>query len=96
MAKKKDTKFIAKDLLKVTRTGGQGQLDQGQRIIFKGLGLTKNQKSVLLTDTNSTRGMLNKVIHWVDVQMVPKSESEKVFQSMEKEKIKPKPYRVIR
>jgi large subunit ribosomal protein L30 len=39
------------------------------RATIKGLGLTKLNKEVNLEDTPSVRGMINKVIHMVEVKL---------------------------
>ncbi len=39
-----------------------------QRLILRGLGLTRTGKVVVRQDTPEIRGMINKVIHLVDVQ----------------------------
>jgi len=39
------------------------------RATIKGLGLTKLNKQVSLEDTPSVRGMINKVIHMVEVKL---------------------------
>jgi len=67
-----------KDYLAISRLGGIGGLTERQRQTLRGLGLTKNYKRVLVEDTNATRGMVNKVIHWVDVELVSHSEVKKV------------------
>jgi len=65
-----------KGFLKIKRTGGTRGLTKGQRATFAGLGLRKNQRTVVLEDSNSVRGMVNQVIHWVEVEML-KSVPEK-------------------
>ncbi len=40
---------------------------ENQRKVLSGLGLTKVNKTVIVTDTPSTRGMANKVIHLIKV-----------------------------
>ena len=39
-----------------------------QRLVLRGMGLTKLQKSVQLLDTPQVRGMINKVKHLVRVE----------------------------
>ena len=39
-----------------------------QRVVLRGMGLTKMQKTVLLPDTPQVRGMLDKVKHLVRVE----------------------------
>jgi len=39
-----------------------------QRLVLRGMGLTKLQKSVQLPDTPQVRGMINKVKHLVRVE----------------------------
>jgi len=43
--------------------------DPKQRATAKGLGLTKMQKVVTLEDTPCVRGMINKIIHMVEVTL---------------------------
>lgn len=38
--------------------------------VLRGLGLTKLHKTVVRDDTREIRGMVNKVIHMVDVEVV--------------------------
>ena len=38
------------------------------RAVLLGMGLSKRQKSVVLKDTQETRGMINKVSHLVKVE----------------------------
>ena len=76
------------DLIRVTRKGGWAGLTKDQRETFRGLGLVKNYQTVFLKDTNANRGMVNKVIHWVQVELVPASESGKVKASLQ-EKMSP-------
>lgn len=40
-----------------------------QRATAKGLGLTRMNKTVELEDTNCVRGMINKIIHMVEVSL---------------------------
>ena len=39
-----------------------------QRLVLRGMGLTKLQKTVQLPDTPQTRGMIDKVRHLVQVE----------------------------
>ena len=53
---------------KVTlRRSGIGRPEK-QRATLRGLGLTRLHKSVILEDTPSTRGMVAKVLHLVEVK----------------------------
>jgi large subunit ribosomal protein L30 len=41
-----------------------------QKIVLKGLGLTRLQKSVILNDTPAIRGMVRKVVHLVEMEVL--------------------------
>jgi large subunit ribosomal protein L30 len=41
-----------------------------QKAVLKGLGLTKLQKTVVLKDTPAARGMVRKVIHLLEVEVL--------------------------
>jgi len=85
------------DLLEITRRKGMPGLSAKQRKLFNGLGLSKNGRKVLLEDTNAVRGMVNHVINWVDVKMVPAKEAGEARKHLQAEKErKPPSYRVIK
>lgn len=56
--------------LKVTLKRSLIGRTQRQRQTAKGLGLSRPNTSVIVEDTPSTRGMINKVSHLVDVTEV--------------------------
>ncbi|MEW6327455.1 MAG: 50S ribosomal protein L30 [Thermodesulfobacteriota bacterium] len=41
---------------------------EAQRLVLRGLGLTRTGKTVVRKDTPEIRGMIHKVIHLVEVQ----------------------------
>jgi large subunit ribosomal protein L30 len=41
-----------------------------QKIVLKGLGLTRMHKTVLLNDTPAIRGMVRKVVHLVEMEVL--------------------------
>jgi len=84
------------DLLEVTRRKGMAGLSVNQRKMFQGLGLAKNGRKVLLEDTNSVRGLVNQVIDWVDVELIPAKDSKEARNRLLSEKQKKPSYRVIR
>lgn len=45
---------------------------QGQRVVARGLGLGKINSSVVRPDTPEIRGMINKIIHVVKVEVISK------------------------
>jgi large subunit ribosomal protein L30 len=53
--------------LKVTLVRGQAGKKTRQRETLVGLGLRKTQQTVIVEDTPSMRGMINKVSHLVEV-----------------------------
>ena len=53
--------------LKVTQIKSAIGRPAKQRIVLKGLGLSRPNKSVTVVDTEATRGMIRKVSHLVDV-----------------------------
>lgn len=55
-------------VLKITKVKSVIGRPEKQRKILKGMGLTKLNKTVTLTDTPQVRGMINKVIHLVSVE----------------------------
>jgi large subunit ribosomal protein L30 len=56
--------------LKVTQVRSGIGRPKPQRLVLKGLGLRRINKSVILQDTPAIRGMIRKVSHLVDVQPV--------------------------
>lgn len=56
--------------LKVTQTGSGIGRGQKQNATLKGLGLGKMNRTRIVPDTPSTRGMINKVSHLVSVEQV--------------------------
>ncbi len=54
--------------LKVTQVKSGIGRPEKQKLTLKGLGLTKLNKSVVLTDTLAIRGMIRKVSHLVRVE----------------------------
>jgi large subunit ribosomal protein L30 len=54
--------------LKVTQVRSGIGRPQPQRLVLKGLGLRKLNKSVILQDTPAIRGMIRKVSHLVTVE----------------------------
>lgn len=57
--------------LKVTQKRSMIGKPEDQRKVLRGMGLGKNQSSVVLPDTPSVRGMIFKVPHLVTVERVP-------------------------
>ena len=56
--------------LKVTLKSSMIGCTQTQRATLKGLGLTKREKSVIVPNTSSFRGMVKKVLHLLEVESV--------------------------
>ncbi|MCB0309341.1 MAG: 50S ribosomal protein L30, partial [Bdellovibrionales bacterium] len=57
---------------------GYSRLTENQRQNLRGLGLKKREQLVILEDTRAIRGMINKVIHLVDVSRpVERAEKER-------------------
>lgn len=55
-------------VIKITlKKSGIGR-PETQRLVLRGLGLTKTGRMVVRKDTPEIRGMVNKVIHLVEVQ----------------------------
>jgi len=54
--------------LKITLIKSMVGRPEKQRKVLRGMGLTKMNKSVLLNDTPSTRGMVNAVSHLVKAE----------------------------
>lgn len=103
-AKKKETKpkaapakksFKEMDMIRVTRLKSEEGLTDSQRATFTGLGLGRRHRTALLEDTNPVRGMVNKVINWVDVELIPAKDSRKAWEAMHQKSAKNKGYRVI-
>ena len=59
-----------KKMLKVTQTGSPIRRPADQRATLVGLGLNKMNRTRVLEDTPSIRGMINKVKHMVSVEEV--------------------------
>jgi len=57
-------------MLKVTLKKSKIKSTEAQRETIRGLGLRKINGSKLLEDTPEVRGMVNKVLHLVDVEEV--------------------------
>lgn len=55
-------------ILKVTLVKSMIGRPQKQRVILRGMGLTRMNRTVELKDTPSNRGMIRKVIHLVKTQ----------------------------
>ncbi len=53
----------------VLRRSGIGQ-PWKQKEVLRGLGLTRLHKSVTLNDTPAVRGMIRKVVHLVEVEVL--------------------------
>lgn len=64
----KITKKNPKGTVKVTQIGSPIGRDDSQRRTLIGLGLNKMHRSSVLEDTNSVRGMINKVKHLLQVE----------------------------
>jgi large subunit ribosomal protein L30 len=67
-ARKAEAKPAAVAKLKVTQTGSPIGRQAYQRATLKGLGLNKMNRSRVLDDTPSTRGMIENVKHLVRVE----------------------------
>lgn len=59
---------MAAKKIKVTQTGSPIGRPKDQRATLVGLGLNKMNRSRVLEDTPSVRGMINKVHHLVQVE----------------------------
>ncbi|MBQ8482311.1 MAG: 50S ribosomal protein L30 [Alphaproteobacteria bacterium] len=57
-----------KKTIKVTRIGSTIGRPKSQELNLRGLGLTKNGRTVELEDTPAIRGMIRKVAHLVKVE----------------------------
>ncbi|MFH1435200.1 MAG: 50S ribosomal protein L30 [Pseudomonadota bacterium] len=60
----------AKTQLKITQVRSTIGRDRRQRVIIRGLGLGKLNRSVVRENTPSIRGMVKKVIHLLKVEEV--------------------------
>jgi large subunit ribosomal protein L30 len=61
---------MSKPQIRVTlRRSGIGRPD-AQKIVLKGLGLTRLHKTVVLNDTPPIRGMVRKVVHLVEMEVL--------------------------
>jgi large subunit ribosomal protein L30 len=58
----------AKQTITVTQTGSPIGRHKSQRATLVGLGLNKMHRTVVVEDTPSIRGMINKVHHLVQVK----------------------------
>ena len=56
-------------MIKITLVKSMNGRPQKHRIVLRGMGLTKMNKTVELEDTPSIRGMVNKVTHLVKVEV---------------------------
>jgi large subunit ribosomal protein L30 len=56
-------------MIKITMVKSMNGRPERHRKILRGMGLTKLNKTVELEDTPSIRGMVNKVIHLVKVEV---------------------------
>jgi large subunit ribosomal protein L30 len=56
------------DILKIKMVKSEIGRPEKQRKILRGLGLTKLNNTVTLSDTPQIRGMINKVVHLVSVE----------------------------
>lgn len=56
--------------LKITQVKSEIGFSRKQRIILRGLGLTKRGKTVIRKDTPEIRGMLQKVIHLINIEEI--------------------------
>ncbi|MBN1471685.1 MAG: 50S ribosomal protein L30 [Syntrophaceae bacterium] len=56
-------------LLKITKVKSVIGRPEKQRKVLKGMGLNKLNQTVTLADTPQIRGMINKVIHLVSVEV---------------------------
>lgn len=57
-------------VIKITQRRGLSQKPEAQRLIVKGLGLRRIGHTVTLRDTPAIRGMVEKVQHLVDIEVV--------------------------
>jgi large subunit ribosomal protein L30 len=61
---------MSKPQIRVTlRRSGIGR-PEAQKIVLKGLGLTRLHKTVVLNDTPPIRGMVRKVVHLVEMEVL--------------------------
>jgi large subunit ribosomal protein L30 len=61
---------MSKPQIRVTlRRSGIGRPD-AQKIVLKGLGLTRLHKTVVLNDPPPIRGMVRKVVHLVEMEVL--------------------------
>ncbi len=56
--------------LKITQVKSEIGFSRKQRIILRGLGLTKRGKTVIRKDTPEIRGMIQKVIHLINIEEI--------------------------
>lgn len=55
-------------VLKITLVRSMNGKPEKQRRVLRGMGLTKMHRTVELEDTPAIRGMINKVVHLVQVE----------------------------
>jgi len=58
--------------LRVTLVRSLVGYPKGQRVVARGLGLRKLNSSVVRPDTPEIRGMINKIVHVVKVEVISK------------------------
>lgn len=56
--------------LRVTLVGSMIGRPEKQRLVLRGMGLTRRNKTVELVDTPATRGMIQKVTHLVKAEEI--------------------------
>jgi len=56
--------------LKITQVKSEIGFSRKQRLILRGLGLTKRGKTVIRKDTPEIRGMIQKVIHLINIEEI--------------------------
>lgn len=83
------------DMIEVRRKGSIRGMTDSQRATLVGLGLGKNGRTRLLEDTNAVRGMINKMVRWVDYRLVPAAQAEGEIANVKAKKSRPKGYRVV-
>jgi large subunit ribosomal protein L30 len=60
----------ARPKIRVTLRKSGISCPERQKLTLRGLGLTRREKTVELEDTPSIRGMVRKVIHLVDIEVL--------------------------
>jgi large subunit ribosomal protein L30 len=61
---------MSKPQIRVTLRKSGINRPETQKIVLKGLGLTRMHKTVLLNDTPAIRGMVRKVVHLVEMEVL--------------------------